>query len=429
MATPANTNVTSGAAAHHHGRPMLRFNKPQEHGPGWESKAERDQYEGPYDRTAKHRDYHTGSAHTSRPGSVRRASYTGDKERRTDTDASAKDGKDHHHHHRHHGRKARKVAKEITHDILAVTGEFFGTFLFLFMSFMGAQSATFNRGGTGGGDQTVTTNDNQTILFIALSFGMSLLVVAWTFFRITGSAFNPAVTLALWLIGGLSARRAAGIAIAQFVGGIAAAAVVKGVTIGNFAVSNALTPGVSTGQGLGIELLTTAMLVFTVLMTAAEKSKATFLAPVAIGLALFVGHLASIGWTGAGINPARTLGPSVVTPGFPGNAWLYYVGQFLGSLVATLAYTLLKFLDYTEVSGDIDTDAQDASANVASAPMTNLLNAMPGVQLDQNNDNDAASVASVPRSTREPDLEAGPDATTGRMSRESAMTESTSVAR
>lgn len=34
--------------------------------------------------------------------------------------------------------------------------------------------------------------DNQTILFIALSFGMSLIVVAWVFFRISGAAFNPA---------------------------------------------------------------------------------------------------------------------------------------------------------------------------------------------------------------------------------------------
>ncbi|KAM0792508.1 hypothetical protein ACM66B_005178 [Microbotryomycetes sp. NB124-2] len=427
MATPATANAPSAAA---HQRQGFRM-KPSEHGPGWESKQEREQYEGPYDRTTKHRDFHTGSTHASRPGSVRRASYTGDKERRTQTVGA--DGQPHHHHHHHPGRKARRFAKEVTHDILAVTGEFVGTFLFLFMSFMGAQSATFNRGGTGGGDQTVTTNDNQTILFIALSFGMSLIVVAWAFFRITGSAFNPAVTLALWFIGGLSARRAAGIAVAQFVGGIAAAAVVKGLTLGNFAVSNALTPGVSTGQGLGIELFTTAMLVFTVLMTAAEKSKATFLAPVAIGLALFVGHLASIGWTGAGINPARTLGPSVVLPGFPSNAWLYYVGQLLGSVVATIAYTVLKFLDYTEVSGEIDTDAADASANVASAPMTNLLNAMPGVRLDDLND-DTASVASAPRSTRERDLESGPEppttsTTQGRVSRESAMTESTSVAR
>ena len=130
------------------------------------------------------------------------------------------------------------------------------------------------------------------------------------------------MTLSLWLVGNLSGRRAIGITIAQLVGGIAAAGTAKGLTIGEFGVINALSTGVSTGQGLGIELFTTALLVFTVLMLAAEKSKTTFLAPVAIGLAVFVGHLASIGWTGAGMNPARSLGPSVVNGSFPKNAWL-----------------------------------------------------------------------------------------------------------
>lgn len=84
-----------------------------------------------------------------------------------------------------------------------------------------------------------------------------------------------------YLIGGLSLRRAIGSSIAQIVGGIAAAAVAKGITIGTFATANALTAQMNVGQGLAVELFTTALLVFTVLMCAAEKSKATFLAPVA----------------------------------------------------------------------------------------------------------------------------------------------------
>ncbi|KAK4058689.1 Aquaporin-1 [Microbotryomycetes sp. JL221] len=414
--------ATTAPQAHNQQRPWVRFGKPQEHGPGWEDESERAQFDGPYpyDRAGKPRELHIHRPkHGSRPASIKdQQPYTGDKEKRDQP---------HHEHPHHHGRRTRRVAKHIIHDMLAVTGEFFGTFLFLFMSFMGAQSATYNRGGTGGGDQTVTTNDNQTILFIALSFGMSLIVVAWAFFRITGAAFNPAVTFALWLIGNLSLRRAVGTAVAQLLGGIAAAAVTKGVTLGNFAVTNALTPGVSTGQGLGIELLTTAMLTFTVLMTAAEKSKATFLAPVAIGLALFVGHLASIGWTGAGINPARTLGPSVVTPQFPSNAWLYYLGQFLGALLATVAYAILKALDYTEVAGAVDTENADASADTRTAPVTNLLNAMPGVDL--NRDNDAASIASGRQATtREQDLEAQRVDPLSEEPRRSRDTESTSVA-
>ena len=55
----------------------------------------------------------------------------------------------------------------------------------------------------------------------------------------------------------------------------------------------------------------TAELVFTILMLAAEKSKDTFIAPVGIGMALFVAELAGVYYTGASLNPARSFGPCV----------------------------------------------------------------------------------------------------------------------
>ncbi|KAL8279137.1 hypothetical protein RQP46_008393 [Phenoliferia psychrophenolica] len=228
-------------------------------------------------------------------------------------------------------------------------GEFFGTFIFLYMAFAGAQSASFNRGDTSA-TKGITTNDNQTILYIALSFGMSLIVTAWVFFRITGSAFNPA-----------------------YLGGIAAAGVAKGLTLGDFSTENTTTGSLSAAQGLFIEMFTTTLLCFTVMMTAAEKSKATFLAPVAIGLALFCGHLASVGWTGAGINPARTFGPSVVNGHFTHNAYLYYIGQYLGSLLATACYVTLKRLHYAEVVGDVEAADASQSQQLDNSPaMTGL---------------------------------------------------------
>lgn len=102
---------------------------------------------------------------------------------------------------------------------------------------------------------------------------MSLIVVAWVFFRISGAAFNPAVTLALWLVGNLTGVRALMITLAQLLGGIAAAGVAKGVTLSNFSVTNTTSKGLGNGQGLAIEMFTTAMLVFTVLMMAAEKHR------------------------------------------------------------------------------------------------------------------------------------------------------------
>jgi len=75
--------------------------------------------------------------------------------------------------------------------------------------------------------------------------------------------------------------------------------------------------------GLFLEMFGTCLLIFSVFMLAVEKHKATFVAPVGIGLALFVGHLTCVFYTGAGLNPARSLGPDIISKSFPGYHWIY----------------------------------------------------------------------------------------------------------
>jgi len=58
-------------------------------------------------------------------------------------------------------------------------------------------------------------------------------------------------------------------------------------------------------------------------MVAVEKHKSTFLAPLAIGLTLFVAHLVGIHFTGASLNPARSFGPDLVAGDFPQYHWIY----------------------------------------------------------------------------------------------------------
>lgn len=67
----------------------------------------------------------------------------------------------------------------------------------------------------------------------------------------------------------------------------------------------------------------TAQLVLAVFMLAVEKHKSTFLAPVGIGLALFVGQIAGVYYTGGSLNPARSFGPQVVMGSFPTYHWIY----------------------------------------------------------------------------------------------------------
>jgi aquaporin related protein len=74
---------------------------------------------------------------------------------------------------------------ELRKHFVAASGEFVGTFLFLFFSFGGTQVANILTPGE--------PNPSQ-LLYIALSFGFSLGITAWAFYRISGGLFNPAVS-------------------------------------------------------------------------------------------------------------------------------------------------------------------------------------------------------------------------------------------
>lgn len=99
------------------------------------------------------------------------------------------------------------------------------------------------------------------------------------------------VTLALCLIGAVKWVRGLLVFISQIVGGICAAGIVQCLFPAAMNVSTTLGGGTSIVRGLFIEMFLTAMLVFTICMLAAEKHKGTFLAPIGIGLALFICEL------------------------------------------------------------------------------------------------------------------------------------------
>jgi aquaporin related protein len=97
------------------------------------------------------------------------------------------------------------------------------------------------------------------------------------------------VTLGMVVAGQLPVIRSLFLFPAQLIACMCAAALVECMFPGDVGVVNtSLSGGTSIAQGVFIEAFMTAELVFVVLMLAAEKSKDTFLAPIGIGLALFV---------------------------------------------------------------------------------------------------------------------------------------------
>ncbi|KAK4501276.1 hypothetical protein PRZ48_007083 [Zasmidium cellare] len=267
---------------------------------------------------------------------------------------------------------ARRLPNNIRNHIVAVIGEYVGTVLFLFLALGGTQVANNIPTSSGASIEQVGSNPQQ-LSFIALSFGFSLAVNAWVFFRISGGLFNPAVTVGMALIGAVPWIRGAFLFIAQLLGGLTAAALISCMLPGPLTVQTELGGGTSVVQGLFLEMMLTAELVFTIFMLAAEKHRGTFIAPVGIGLSLFVAELVGVYFTGGSLNPARSFGPAAVNHNFHGYHWIYWVGPLLGSCLAAAFYKLIKALEYETANPDQDAEGKPVlptTSTTAIVPQT-----------------------------------------------------------
>lgn len=91
----------------------------------------------------------------------------------------------------------KRLPVSLRGHIVAVIGEFIGTLSFIFFAFAGTQTANV-ASNTNTGTTVITTvvqKNPAQLLYISLSFGFSLAVNAWVFFRISGGLFNPAVRI------------------------------------------------------------------------------------------------------------------------------------------------------------------------------------------------------------------------------------------
>ncbi|KAI1006797.1 hypothetical protein K3495_g1419 [Podosphaera aphanis] len=223
--------------------------------------------------------------------------------------------------------------------VVGVIGEFISTLMFIFLFFAGIEVANLRSNKTG-------LDDPSVLLYKALCGGFAFVVTAWAFFRISGGLFSPVISLGMALISAISWTRCILLCVAQTVGTIAASYMVYALFPTPFQVTTELAAGVSIAQGIIIEMLLTAQLAFTVFMLAAEKHAATNLAPIGIGLSIFIALLVGLSWTGASLNPVRTLAPCIVLDDYNPTMWIYWVGPIAGVFIAVLLFKLVKALEY-----------------------------------------------------------------------------------
>jgi len=213
--------------------------------------------------------------------------------------------------------------------IRAVAAEFVGMVLFVYIG-CSSVVGTFN---------PVSGGAKAQITDIALAFGLSIAALVHTIGHISGGHLNPAVTTALVLARKMKWFTGLLYIAAQCLGAIIGAALTFASTKD---VSEACNGGPSTmgaGEAFLREFVLTFLLVFVVFGTIDPKRDRRSPGPLSIGLAVTVAHLASVTSTGTGINPARSLGPAVITGyGCWQNHWVFWIGPLMGGAFAGIVY-------------------------------------------------------------------------------------------
>jgi aquaporin Z len=169
------------------------------------------------------------------------------------------------------------------------------------------------------------------LVVVPLGFGLALLAAIFAFGDVSGGHFNPAVTLGALLDGRIALIDALSYVVAQVVGALGASAVVLLMSSQSAVAgtTNAPGTGVSDLQAFGLEIILTALLVI-VILTVTERDRGH--APLAIPLTLIAIHLAGIPFSGASVNPARSLAPALVG-GDLSHIWIYLTAPFVGAVV------------------------------------------------------------------------------------------------
>jgi len=233
--------------------------------------------------------------------------------------------------------------------------EFFGTAIFVFLGTGAVYAAgEFLHDETG--------NIDSFIILVALAHGFAITVSIYTIGDVSGGNINPAVTWALVLTRKMSFVRGLIYWVSQLGGAIVASLILRSfipqstlegpIPLEDLLGVHTLNPKLTPLQGFWLEIVLTFIFIFVVFGTAISPFVGKMapvsgdeygpgkLTPLALGLTILTLHCVGIPFTGASMNPARSLGPALVANYFD-NQWIYWAGPLVGSTIAALvAHTL-----------------------------------------------------------------------------------------
>lgn len=186
---------------------------------------------------------------------------------------------------------------------------------------------------------------------IALTFGLVVMSLIYALGDISGAHMNPAVTIGFWAAGRVEAKTVLPYLLAQCLGALLASVLLK-ILFPEHTTLGATLPAGSWQQSFILEVALTAILMFVVLNVSTGGMEKGIMAGAAVGSvvafeAMFAGPIC-----GASMNPARSLGPAVVS-GRIAELWIYLAAPVLGALVAVGANLLVRPVEPEKVPAHV----------------------------------------------------------------------------
>ncbi len=176
---------------------------------------------------------------------------------------------------------------------------------------------------------------------IALVFGLIVMAMVYATGHLSGAHLNPAVTFAFALSRHFPRSEALAYLVAQVGGALVAAALLAAVWPSRPASLGATIPTVGAGSAFVYEVMLTAFLMFVIMAVATDTRAVGAGAAIAIGGTVGLDALFGGPVTGASMNPARSLGPALVS-GQLGDLWIYLSAPIVGAVLGALAYQAVR---------------------------------------------------------------------------------------
>jgi len=218
---------------------------------------------------------------------------------------------------------------DLSYEWRRLFGELFGTFLLVVVGAGASALDARTAGGIGRTAEVITP-------------GLMVLAVILFMGAVSGAHLNPVVSIAFALRQDFQWRRVPGYILAQIAGAGAACLLLRAL-FGTTGALGATLPGAgfTSTQAFVVETLLTLGLVSTILGTASSAQNIGPLSAVGVGAYIVLAGLWASPVSGASMNPARSLGPALVS-GDVHALWVYLVAPLVGAAAGGLTYQLLR---------------------------------------------------------------------------------------